>query len=182
MKNARRIMNVLAGNYTAKSKISTGYKSDKVGDYSEGDVWEENDKLWTIKDGIKRTISKMSALRKLAQSPLVCPKCETKIKHWQDEKAYMLLGECYTCQLKEEHELIVKGNYKEYIQNKRKDNIEGLMKDAEVEFKSYLDNIDNKSFVTENGSIEDWVAKIDKKELTDRFKDRIENIKGSIEE
>jgi len=181
MKNARRIMNVLAGNYTAKSKISTGYKSKDV-ERIEGDIWEENNKIWTIKDGIKRTINKMSALREMSKSPLACPECDTAIKHWQDEKAYMLLGKCYTCQLKEEHPHRVNGTYEAFMKEKRKNNIEGWMEDAEIEFKSYLENIDNKSFITENGSVEDWVAQIDKKEMSTKFKKRIKNIRKTIEE
>jgi hypothetical protein len=180
MKNARRIVNILSGNYTGKSKISTGYKCKDI-ERVEGDIWEEGDRTWTIKDGIKRTINKMTALRKLSQSPLSCPKCNTTIRHWQDEKAYMLLGKCYTCQLKSEHKLRVNNTYDDFIKEKRTNNIEGWMGDAEIEFESYLENIDNKSYVTENGQIEDWKINVDKKELSNKFNTKIDNIKKTIE-
>jgi hypothetical protein len=181
MKNARRMVNIISGNYTGKSKISTGYKGNDV-ERVEGDIWEEGNRTWTIKNGIKRTVSKMATLRKLSQSPLACPKCDTTIRHWQDEKAYILAGRCYTCQLKEEHTHIVDGTYDDFIKDKRKDNIESWMKDTEVEFASYLENIDNKSFVTENGSIEDWSTNVDKKDLSKKFNNKMDNIKKTIEE
>ena len=36
----------------------------KQEDHKEGDVWEENGKQWTIKNGIKMTISKLDLVKK----------------------------------------------------------------------------------------------------------------------
>ena len=53
--NVQRMRNLVSGNYSSKTKISSGYtKTTK--DYKEGDIWEENGKQWTIKRGIKRTV------------------------------------------------------------------------------------------------------------------------------
>ena len=43
--------------------ISTqiGYTKEYV-EHKEGDVWEENGKQWTIKNGIKQTVTKLDAV------------------------------------------------------------------------------------------------------------------------
>ena len=175
------MLNIMTGNITGKSKVSVGYKDNKEIERVEGDIWKENGKTWTIKNGIKRTISKMAGLRKMSHIPLSCPKCETTIRHWQDKKAYTVHGECYTCQLKREHTLRVKGTHKDYMSDKRKNNIEAWMADTEVEFKSYLENINNKSFITEAGQVEDWKTNINKDELSDKFNNTMDSIKKSID-
>ena len=48
----QRMRNIVTGNYNKSVKIQTGYKTKKK--YSEGDIWEEGNKTWTIKNGIKQ--------------------------------------------------------------------------------------------------------------------------------
>ena len=62
-KDVDRARNLLTGKSGASSETQVGYKKKRV-DYKEGDVWVENKKTWTIKDGIKQTISKMDAIKK----------------------------------------------------------------------------------------------------------------------
>ena len=57
-KDVDRARNLLMGKSGASSETQVGYKKKRV-DYKEGDVWKENGKTWTIKDGIKQTISKL---------------------------------------------------------------------------------------------------------------------------
>jgi 3-methyladenine DNA glycosylase AlkC len=61
-----------------------GYKKKTI-DYKEGDIWTENKKKWTIKNGIKQTISKLDAIKKEVFVPLCCPKCSKVIKHRLDK-------------------------------------------------------------------------------------------------
>ena len=49
----QRMRNLATGDYGSKTKASSGYTSYEK-KRSEGDVWEENDKTWTIKNGINK--------------------------------------------------------------------------------------------------------------------------------
>ena len=53
----------------------------KTKDHKEGDIWVENRKTWTIKNGIKQTISKLDKIKKQIFTPLCCPKCSKVMKH-----------------------------------------------------------------------------------------------------
>ena len=64
----KRMRNLLTKKYNDKTKIRSGYtKKETI--YKEGDVWNENGKQWTIKNGIKRTINKLSSARKILKTP-----------------------------------------------------------------------------------------------------------------
>ena len=53
----QRMRNIVKGDYTKSVKTQVGYKkSDKK---KEGDIWEEGNKTWTIKNGIKQNVPKM---------------------------------------------------------------------------------------------------------------------------
>jgi hypothetical protein len=153
-KNIRRIANILSGDFRGKAKTSVGYSKVQE-DHKEGDVWEENGKTWTIKNGVTKTVSKLSRIRTYAKVPFAC-ECGQTLRHMLDKKAYTNKGKCYTCLLKEETKYRVDGTFKKYSEDKRKANIESWMKDAEIEYKDMLENIDSQSFVTEDGHIEDW--------------------------
>ena len=51
-KDIQRMRNLVQGKYGEKNEASVGYsKPDDF--YKEGDVWEHDDRTWTIKEGIK---------------------------------------------------------------------------------------------------------------------------------
>ena len=60
-KDVTRARNLLTGKSGASSETQIGYEKKRV-DYKEGDTWKENGKTWTIKDGLKQTISKLDAI------------------------------------------------------------------------------------------------------------------------
>ena len=55
--DVQRVRNIVNKDFTAKTKSQTGYQK-KFTRHTEGDVWEENGKSWTIKNGIKQNITK----------------------------------------------------------------------------------------------------------------------------
>jgi len=123
----------------------------------EGEIWTEKGKTWTIKNGIKRTVSKFTQIRKDLQTPLCCPKCSKTIKHI-DEKFYKFNALCLDCTIDFEHELIKQGKYKEYEQARIQANAKGYVADLDVFFGEYFQNTANKSFVTEDGEVETWIG------------------------
>jgi hypothetical protein len=55
-KDINRARNLIMGKTGASTGTQIGY-SKETKDYKEGDVWVEDKKTWTIKNGIKQTIS-----------------------------------------------------------------------------------------------------------------------------
>ena len=49
-----------------------GY-SKKQEFHGEGDVWEEDGRQWTIKNGIKQNVTKLDKAKKEVTLPLFCP-------------------------------------------------------------------------------------------------------------
>ena len=88
--DVERIRNLVNKDYTSKTKYQSGYKRTS-NRHKEGDVWVKNKKTWTIKDGIKQTISKMDAIKKEIFMPLCCPKCGKVMKGQLDKHLFLLL-------------------------------------------------------------------------------------------
>ena len=165
-KDVERMRNLIRGKADASSETQVGYKKKRK-DYKEGDVWKEGRKTWTIKDGIKQTVSKLDKLKKEIFIPLCCPKCNKVMKHHLDKSNYKIHKTCHSCVVKFEHKLKIKGKYKDYIKElKIKNSLTNLN-----EIESYLldaINTSNSSFVSEDGVIERWKGGIDKNLLKKR--------------
>ena len=163
-KDVERARNLLTGKSGASSETQVGYKKKRV-DYKEGDVWVENKKTWTIKDGIKQTISKMDAIKKEIFMPLCCPKCSKVMKKRLDKPNYNVHKMCFDCVIDYEHKLRIRGEYDDYIKNLRLKN--RLTEIDEIE-NMFLDlaNQSNEGYVSEHGEIERWKGGIDKDKMS----------------
>ena len=73
-RDVERMRNLIQGKANTSSESQVGYTKKRI-ERKEGDVWTENKKTWTIKNGIKQTISKLDAIKKEVFVPLCCPKC-----------------------------------------------------------------------------------------------------------
>ena len=73
-KDVDRMRNLIMDKANSSSEIQIGYSKQKK-EYKEGDIWNEGRKTWTIKNGIKQTVSKLDKLKKEVFMPLSCPKC-----------------------------------------------------------------------------------------------------------
>ena len=183
-KDVNRARNLITGNVNASSEIQIGYKKKTI-ERKEGDIWTENKKTWTIKNGIKQTISKLDKLKKEIHMPLCCPECNKVMKKRLDKPNYRIHKKCHDCVILFEHKLRIKGKYQEYRKNliiknslNTIDNIESYLLDAI--------NTTNSQYVSENGVVERWVGGINKKELTDSLKkatkERRDHIKNKLNE
>jgi hypothetical protein len=133
--------------------VTTGDKSVK---HIEGDVWDERGKTWTIKNGIKRTVSKLDYARKEFSTPLACPNCGKSMKHHLDEKMWAIHKTCFNCVIDMEHAIMKTGKYDEYVKNKIIANAEGFVKDYESYINDYMQESVSNVHVTEDGQIEKW--------------------------
>ena len=171
-KDVNRARNLLTGNSNASTGTQIGYNKTKK-DYKEGDVWVEGRKTWTIKNGIKQTISKLDTIKKEVFTPLCCPNCGKVMKKRLDKPNYRIHKKCHDCVVEFEHKLRNKGKYEEY----RKKLIAKNSLDIVDEMESYLldaINTSNSGFVSEDGVIEKWVGGVNKKEYSKNIKEAAE--------
>ena len=158
-KDVDRARNLLMGKSGASSETQVGYKKKRI-DYKEGDVWKENGKTWTIKDGIKQTISKLDAIKKEVFMPLCCPKCGKVMKKRLDKPNYKIHKMCFDCVIDYEHKLRIRGEYNDYIKNLKLKNRLTEIDEMENMFLE-LANQSNEGFISEHGEIERWKGGVD---------------------
>ena len=167
-KDVERMRNLITGKANSSSETQIGYKK-KIIERKEGDIWTENKKTWTIKNGIKKTVSKLSSIKKEIFIPLCCPKCSKLIKHPLDKSNYKVHKKCHNCVIKFENKLKIEGKYDNYIKKLKNKNSLDIIEETE----SYLldiVNTSNEGYISEDGVIEKWVGGVDKKQLISKVK------------
>jgi hypothetical protein len=168
-KDVQRARNLIMGNSGASTNTQIGYNK-KIKDYKEGDVWTEGRKKWTIKNGIKQTVSKLDTIKKEVFMPLSCPCCGKIMKKRLDKPNYKIHKKCHDCVVKFETKLRYTGKYDNYIKKLEAKNSLSIVDEME----SYLldaINLSNSGFVSEDGVIEKWTGGINKKEWTKKIKE-----------
>ena len=174
-KDVERLRNLMQGKYGEKTRSSVGFSQAEVF-HDEGDIWEADDRTWTIKDGIKQNITKLDKAKKEHNMPLFCPDCKKLMKR-VDKPYYNVHKFCLDCYARFEDKLKREGKYKEYF-----DKINNKVIDSRVdEFKQYIKEQleeSNDSFVSENGEVEKWVGKLDEGKVDEFTKDIIKHLKS----
>jgi len=166
-KDVDRMRNLITGNANESSDTQIGYNK-KTKNYKEGDIWVENKKTWTIKNGIKQTVSKLTSLRKEVFMPLSCPKCNKIMKKRLDKPNYKIHKMCHNCVIEFEHKLKIRGKYNKYKETLKINNKITSLNEIE----SYLldaINVSNSGYVSEHGNIERWVGGVNKKEMSEKI-------------
>ena len=181
-KDVNRARNLLTGKSGASSETQVGYKKKRI-EYKEGDVWKENGKTWTIKDGIKQTISKLDAIKKEVFMPLCCPKCGKVMKKRLDKPNYKIHKMCFDCVVDYEHKLRVNDEYDDYVKKLQLKNRLTEIDEMENMFLEFA-NKSNEGFISEQGEIERWKGGIDKNkissEITQAAQEARENIQKEL--
>ena len=177
-RDVQRMRNLITKDYSAKTQSQIGYTKENI-ERKEGDIWEENNKNWTIKNGIKMTISKLDNVKKILQLPLVCPKCSKHMKNFElNRKMYSVHKMCFDCVIKYETELKRLGKYKEYEQNIINKSLNVYIQELEDALLEIALNNSSESFVTEAGDIEKWSGgNIDKQTIMNDLTEYINTLK-----
>jgi hypothetical protein len=177
-RDVQRMRNLITKDYGAKTGVQIGYTKESI-ERKEGDVWEENQKTWTIKNGIKMTISKLDSVKKIMQLPLTCPKCSRAMKDFEaNRKMYSVHKMCLDCVVEFESELKRLGKYEEYERNIIKKGIVVYIQELESLMLEIAMNDNNESFVTEAGDIEKWSGgNFDKQSIIEEIAEYIKTIK-----
>ena len=177
-RDVQRMRNLITKDYSAKTGVQIGYTKEYV-EHKEGDVWEENQKTWTIKNGIKQTVSKLDRVKKILQLPLTCPKCSRAMKDFEaNRKMYSVHKMCLDCVVEFESELKRLGKYEEYERNIIKKGIIVYIQELESLMLEIAMTDSDESFVTEAGDIEKWSGgNFDKQSIIEEIAEYIKAIK-----
>ena len=183
-KDVQRARNLLMGNSGASTGIQIGYNK-KQKDYKEGDIWVEGKKTWTIKNGIKQTVSKLDNIKKEVFMPLSCPKCNNIMKKRLDKPNYRIHKMCLDCVIEFEHKLKIKGEYENYKKRLINNNSLDIVDEIETYLLEAINTTTN-GYVSEDGVVERWVGGVNKKDFTKEIKEaasiRREHLKKELNE
>jgi len=175
-KDVQRARNLVKGNASARTTEGIGY-SKKYEHHKEGDVWEEDGRQWTIKNGIKQNITKMDKFKKMGKLPLFCPECNTLMKKHLDTKVFPAYQKCFDCVVDYEAQLEKEGKSEEYFKGLRNQHIQSTI-DSYTEFMKDRIKESNANWVTEAGDVEDWKGGKSKEELEHELQEGIEFLKN----
>lgn len=153
-RDVQRMRNIIGGNAGDKTQLQSGWEKS-TSTHKEGDVWEEGGKRWTIKNGIKQTVTKLDEIKKLIVLPLSCPNCGQLIKvHDIEKKMWAIHGKCFDCVIKVESEIKRSGKWEEYSAGIMNRNKNAELSDLEIALDEWITEKD--TFVSEAGEVEKW--------------------------
>ena len=154
-RDVQRMRNIITGNAGGATGVQVGYSKQQQ-DYQEGDVWEENGKQWTIKNGIKQTITKHDKLRKLITMPLACPVCYKSMKtNDLNKKMWNIHHMCFDCVIEMEAKIKREDKWEEYEKQMINTNKDAMVDDFELAVNEFL-NSKSDSYMSEAGDVESW--------------------------
>jgi len=152
-KAVNRARNLVNKDFGKRTTVGTGYEKKRE-KHSEGDIWEEDGRTWTIKNGVKQNITKLDSAKKSMQTPLTCPKCGGSMKHHLAKKMYKVHGFCFDCTVDMEADLRKAGLYEKYEKTMMRGNMEAWANGLEQWVQDTL--AESMTYVTEEGDVEDW--------------------------
>lgn len=170
----QRMRNIITGNTGDRTQVLGGWEAT-IEEHKEGDTWEEDGKKWTIKNGIKQSITKLDKFKHLVSLPLTCPSCKKPMKANElNKKMYSVHKVCLNCVVDMESKLKLEGKYDEYEKNILNMNKNASLEEFEQALDSWLDEKD--TFVTEQGDIESWQGG-DKTQIYKQLKEKIQEFR-----
>jgi hypothetical protein len=144
-------------------QIVVGWRPGMEPTRQEGDVWTGlDDRKWTIKNGIKQTVTKLDS----AKNPWFCPQCNKALSHKLDSKFWALRGKCMDCVIVEETEIRRQGKWEEYERNKLQSNYLASLKDTIAQLEDAYENLSAPEVILADDTkilmIEKWDVDINK--------------------
>jgi hypothetical protein len=170
----QRMRNIITGNTGDRTQVLGGWEAT-VEEHKEGDTWEEDGKKWTIKNGIKQSITKLDKFKHLVSLPLTCPSCKKPMKANElNKKMYSVHKLCLNCVVDMESKLKLEGKYEQYEKNILNMNKNASLEEFEQALDSWVEEKD--TFVTEQGDIESWQGG-DKNKIYKELKEKIQEFR-----
>ena len=178
-KDVERLRNLVKGKGSERTGQGVGY-TKKQEFYKEGDVWKEDGRTWTIKDGVKQNITKLDKFKKAAV-PLFCPTCNRVMNRQLDPHYYRAYGACIDCTAKKQTKLKEEGKWKEFTKEVHNKEIDKNIEEYKAYIKAKL-NESNSGFVTESGEVEKWIGGLDEKRVEEALKEGIKYLESMKKE
>jgi hypothetical protein len=173
--DVQRMRNLITGKSGDRTQIIGGWENKKD-EHKEGDTWEENGKVWTIKNNIKQSITKLDKFKYLVHLPLCCPSCKKSMKDNDlNKKMFSIHKMCLDCVVDMESKIKLEGKWDEYAKNVMNANKNASLEEFEQAVESWM--LDKDTFVSEAGDIESWSGG-DKAKMYDEVKKKIEELKN----
>ena len=175
-RDIQRMRNIVSGNTADRTRVQAGYQK-QTAEYGEGDIWEESGKTWTIKNGIKQTVTKHDKLREMVNMPLKCPECERAMKTTKlNKKMWPIHGKCFDCVVEYETHLKATGKYDPYAKNLMNANKDSFVNDYEQAVEAYINDTGD-TFMSEAGDLENWSKAKLNPEVIKTLKENIKQLK-----
>jgi hypothetical protein len=180
-RDVQRMRNIITKNTNDKTGTQVGY-TKSYEDHKEGDIWEERGKKWTIKNGIKQTVTRFDSIKKKIFAPITCPNCNKPMaKGYIDKYMFSIHQKCSDCVIEYETKLKFQGKYNEYERNTIKQGVQYHIKEMEGVLLELLMN-NSEQFVTENGEIEEWKGKGLNNQFVQDIQEYIQKLKDAIKD
>jgi len=175
-RDVQRMRNLITGDLGGKTQSQVGYTKTQI-EHTEGDIWEENGRKWTIKNGIKQTVTKYDTLKRLVTLPLLCPNCGRPMKdNRYNKEMWAIHKTCFDCVIEYETKLRQEGKFEEYQCNILNANKDAVL-DETLEAIDAWANVKD-TFVNEAGDVENWGGgTVNKNEVT-KLKEYIQELKN----
>jgi len=174
-KDVERLRNLVKGKGSERTGQGVGY-TKKQEFHKEGDVWKEDGRTWTIKDGVKQNITKLDKFKKAAV-PLFCPTCNHVMNKQLDPHYYRAYGACVDCTAKKQTKLKLEGKWQDHKTEVHNKEIDKLIEEYKAFMKEKM-NESNSGFVTESGEVEKWVGGVNKERAEKALKEGVEYLES----
>ena len=175
-KDVQRLRNLIQNKSGERSTAGVGYQKEQSETHVEGDIWVENDRKWTIIDGVRENITKLDKFKKSA-IPLFCPSCKHIMDKQLDSNYFKSYGSCLNCRTEFETNLKIEGKWESYLKETHNREIDKRIE----EYTDYIEDIlseSNEGYITEAGDIQKWVGSIDKKRAYSALEEGINYLKS----
>jgi hypothetical protein len=181
-RDVQRMRNLITKNYGDKTATQAGYTKQSV-EHKEGDIWEENGKTWTIKNGLKQTMTRLDSIKKSILLPIVCPNCSKAMKNdTLNKKMWPIHKMCFDCVINVEGKLKREGKFEEYQHNMVMKGVKTYIKEMEGLLLDIMLESSKETFVTEAGDVEEWRGGVtDKTQIIKDLQEYIVKLKGISE-
>lgn len=178
-KDVRRLRNLFNRKAGDATTTQVGFTKKEV-ERKEGDVWMEDGKEWTIKNGVRQTNTKLDNIKKLFNTPMICPVCSHRMKDKVDKQMYHFHGKCFTCVQAEETKLKLEGKYQQYADKIMVNNAKTFIEEA----KEYVKELQAQEYgyITEAGLQEDWSGPNFNKVVIQKMEQEIEDLEKLVED
>ena len=168
-KDVQRARNIVTGDTNSRTTEGIGY-TKKYEHHVEGDVWEENGRKWTIKNGLKQNITKMDKFKKMGKLPLFCPECNNLMKKRLDKKVFPAYQKFFDCVVDYEAELRKQGKLQEYLDGLHNKNLTSIQKEYENFIQKKLKE-SSESYISERGDKESWKGGLSNDQLNQELQE-----------